>query len=280
MYKISEESSVLIKNPTSEKLDIIILAGQSNMEGFGCGPAHLEWIPNEKILMMNGEFSTHVEKYIVVEPAPEYSIGVADERYSKDYRAKTGVFALEFARRYAESRLAPDRKLLLVQSAVGGTGFVGGHWGESDILYKRMLEMVDAALLMNSENRVVGMLWHQGEHDAYEQRGADAEQILSSYEKNISTLINGARNRYGKDMPIVAAGFTHGWLDEYPVECKAVLSAMKKVFSELGRCILVENTEDLKSNADVIGGEDTVHFSKIACYELGARYFEAFEQII
>ena len=271
---------MILKNPISEPLDIIILAGQSNMEGCGRGEAEKEWIPSEKILMMQSEIRTRVEKYIVPEPSDEYYIEPADERYSSDYGMKCGVFALEFARLYSEQMLTPGRKLLLVQSAVGGTGFVGGHWGTSDILYKRMLEMVSCALGMNPENRIVAMLWHQGEHDAYERRGEGREQIASEYEKALTALIEGVRERFGNGFPIVAAGFTHGWVDEYPEECEAVLSATERAFSKLGKSALVTGTGDLKSNSDVIGGDDNVHFSKAACKILASRYFDAYEALI
>ena len=268
-----------LKNPITEPLDIVILAGQSNMEGFGRGAMESAWIPNEKILMLKGDVDTHAEKYLVAEPRDEYYIELADERYSTDAKERCGVFALEFARLYCEKFLAPGRRLLLVQSSVGGTGFVGAHWGKEDALYKRMLGMADMALNMNPENRIVAMLWHQGEHDAYEQRGSSYDTIFAGYKKNLSVLIDGVRSRFG-ELPTVAAGFTHGWYEEYPEECRAVISATETLFSELSLCALVENTKDLKSNADVIGGDDTVHFSKIACYELGKRYFASYEALI
>ena len=101
-----------IKNPINEKLDIFILAGQSNMEGNGKG-GESTWQKNPRILMMSGEISTRVEKYLVVDVADEYYIDIADERTSSEGE-KCGILALPFAELYAGELLDSDRKILLI----------------------------------------------------------------------------------------------------------------------------------------------------------------------
>lgn len=276
---------MVLKNTVSVPLDIIILAGQSNMEGNGLGECQYPWSLDSDILMMQCDIATEVKKneagreFIFVTPSEEYSIEPAEERINGD-GLPCGILALSFARLYKKNNLKNGRKLLLVQTAVGGTGFTGSHWGVEDILYKRLFEMTDAALAMNKENRVVSVLWHQGEHDAYENCGLGDEYIKDFYSKRLSLLVSGIREKYGEKLPFIAAGFTHGWMDEYPTENKAVIDASVDTLAALGCASYITKTLDLASNEDSVGNGDTVHFSKDALYTLGNRYYEEYVSLL
>ena len=276
---------MILKNTVSEPLDIIILAGQSNMEGNGLGECQHPWSLDSDILMMQCDIATEVKKneagreFIFVTPSEEYFIEPAEERINGD-GLPCGILALSFARLYKKNNLKNGRKLLLVQTAVGGTGFTGSHWGVEDILYKRLFEMTDAALAMNKENRVASVLWHQGEHDAYENCGLGNEYIKDFYSKRLSLLVSGIREKYGEKLPFIAAGFTHGWMDEYPTENKAVIDASVDTLAALGCASYITKTLDLASNEDAVGNGDTVHFSKDALYTLGNRYYEEYVSLL
>lgn len=83
-----------------------------------------------------------------------FKIKIADER-TLDGNAP-GDFALTFAEKYIEyGFLQEERKLLIVRGAIGGTGFMKKHWCVQDIVYKKMIEMTDYALMSSPENRVV-----------------------------------------------------------------------------------------------------------------------------
>ena len=112
----------MLKDFTKEKFDIIIQAGQSNAEGCGCGPAKEPYVPSDKVFYLNRDF--------VITQACERVTG--NEIQSN--------WSLSFSREYINAgMLAEDRKLLIIRSAVGGTGFLDKRWGMKDELYLCMM---------------------------------------------------------------------------------------------------------------------------------------------
>ena len=51
--------------------------------------------------------------------------------------------------------MEPGRKILILRTAVGGTGFRDHRWGMTDDLYLQMMEMIRTALSLNPKNRNV-----------------------------------------------------------------------------------------------------------------------------
>ena len=114
-----------------------------------------------------------------------------------------GDLALTFAEKYVESGfLKENRAVLIVRGAIGGTGFQKRHWGLQDKVYLKMLEMVEYALSLNPENKVVAFLWHQGEHDAFEGNAPE------NYKKQLTALLKDLRKRYG-NIPFLAGDFAN-----------------------------------------------------------------------
>ena len=263
------------------KYDIIIVAGQSNAEGYGKGET--AFFPREDIMMMTGKFDAKVQQteygndYLELSVTEEYTISQADERQGDD--GKRGVIALSFAEKYAEKYLSNGRKLLLVQTSIGGTGFAKNHWGDGDILSERLYKMVDEALLMNEQNRVVAIAWHQGEHDSFEKEELTDRERYDFYYEKLKFFLGKLREKYGK-IPFISAGFTKQWVDSYPTRCEAVYSASEKVCAEDGKATFIRKTDDLKSNDQLFGDKDVVHYSKQACKILGERYFDEYEKLI
>ena len=108
--------------------DIVVVAGQSNAEGFGIGPVTREYIPDDRILLLTNLAEANIKKnehgkdeLKILYPAPN-RIETADEQGTGD--EKRGLLALFFAENYVRSGcLQSGRKLLIVNAAVGGTGF-------------------------------------------------------------------------------------------------------------------------------------------------------------
>lgn len=104
-------------------IDVIVYAGQSNSMGFGVGNEELCYTPDEDILMyFKGKMYTATERVI----------------NSRDKRA---IFALYFAKKYKEQYLKKGHKILLIATAVGGTGFSDHRWGIGEDLYNNLLAM-------------------------------------------------------------------------------------------------------------------------------------------
>ena len=242
---------------TKFKFDVVIQAGQSNAQGCGLGDVDSPYVPSDDVWQMNNELS-------ITAAAEEVEGGCA-----------VGNFALPFAARYvADNKLATGRKLLILKSAVGGTGFLDNRWGMRDDLYLKMIEMIAASLALNTENRLVAFLWHQGESDAAYEASYDGHYV------NLMTLAESVRDGFGrKDLPFIAGDFVHHWKNENSAACEPVVRAIKDVCADIGRAAFIE-TAGLQSNLQKLGyGDDNIHFSREALYILGAEYFRAYCKI-
>jgi len=267
----------MLMNPKKDKFDIIILAGQSNASGSGWGETTLPWEINSNIKMLRGGMNVIFsdcngpdKSEMKINVSQEHWIIDADERWDNEEKINQGVFALQFAKAYYENNLQKERKILIVDNALGCTSFSKGHWGDGDILYKRLFEITNEALSMNIENKVVAVLWHQGE--------SDVDNIApTTYKTCILKLINSIRKVYG-NVPFISGGFVDDWLHDYPVA-----SRYENVYKELVGKVErygFASAKGLSSNDEVVGKGGKLHFSKEGIYILGKRYYSEYQKII
>lgn len=254
-----------------EKYDIFIEAGQSNAEGYGHGPVEKPYIPHERILYLTQGEPVAAE----YEPKGEMKIQIAAERPNPAFgpEDRIGDLSLRFAREYLDAGfLAADRKLLIIRSAVGATGFLKHYWGMEDPLYLRMLRMTDHALSLNPQNRLMGLLWHQGEHEAAFQNDP------RRYQDQLTELVKSVRNRYeAPRLPFICGGFCDQWAQKNQPECDQIMDAIRGAAKELGGIYV--DTQDLRSNDQKCADGDEIHFCREALQELGLRYFEAYRAL-
>lgn len=254
------------------KFDVFIIAGQSNAEGYGLGPVTEEYIPQDNIFCLNVNINvTDTGSGLdIVYPDTPFIIEMATERSNSDGKP-LGDLSLSFSKEYVSHKCLEDgRKLLIIRAAVGGTGFKKKHWGENDSVYHKMLQMTDYALSLNKENRLKAMLWHQGEHDAFEGN------TPSSYHSQLKTLFLNVRKRYScSNLPIIAGDFCHHFKISNPNNCEEIVKEIKSVIYEIGNSAFVE-TDGLLSNDQTIKNGDTYHFSRESLILLGKRYFMAY----
>lgn len=265
----------------AEKYDIIVLAGQSNAEGQGQGEVTEEYAPDERIHFMSDAFNA---RFVTTDgvsvlhydwPAPS-SVSIADERIKND--VKMGCFALQFAQKYAAECLEGGRKVLIVNANFGGTGFHRPEWGVGNIMHERMVAMTNEALGYNPENRVVAILWSQGEHDAFEDADWDAERRYAVHKNNLTTTFADFYERTGcKDAPIIACGFTDTYCESVPEASEAVLKAIVECVDAVGGGFV--DTKGLTSNSQVLGGGDIYHYSREALHILGGMLFDKYKEI-
>ncbi len=254
-----------IMNFADEKFDIIWLSGQSNAQGSGYGPIEEEHLPDGVLFRMFGS-GKYVNGDWVLPLPVEVGIEQSDSRKKFD-------FAIPFAREYMKNDLlAKGRKLLIVDTALGATGFAKGHWRPKEPACIRMHQMLDAALSMNPENRVVAILWHQGESDA--ARDVDEK----THYDNLSALLRSVRAKVGV-VPIIAGDFCAQWKEQNAEKCAPVVRAIRRVVEDMGGAFV--ETADLPSNEqDKTEQPDQIHFSRRSLEILGKRYFKAFEKIL
>ena len=252
----------MLKDFTRETFEILVQAGQSNAEGYGFGDTENPWEPDERVWYLNENFT--------ISQAAE-PVAVNDARTN---------FSLSFAREYVRNgRLAEGRKLLIVRAAAGGTGFLDGRWKPEDDLYLRMLDMTKTALDLNGGNRLVALLWHQGEQDAVQNAS------FETHYSNLLTFVKGVRKTFSVPaLPFIAGDFVPHWKNDNLAVCAPVVNAMRAVCRDCGNGAFVE-TDGLLSNAQFsgrhpFGWDDPIHFCRSSLYILGERYYRAFEGIV
>lgn len=247
----------MLKDFTKEKFDIIIQAGQSNSEGFGMGKVEEPFVPSPKIWYLENDFT----------------ICMAQENVNGN--ESVANFSLTFSTDYIKNEMLHEgRKLLIIRAAAGGTGFLDDNWKMQDVLFLRMMEMIKTALSLNPENRLVAFLWHQGETDAI-MYASEQEHY-----DNLSTLLNAVRSEFEfSNLPFIAGDFVQHWKMDNIAICEPVIAAIKRVCETSGSAQFVE-TDELKSNDQVLGNQDPIHFCREAIYLLGHKYFDAFSKII
>ncbi|MBQ6922029.1 MAG: hypothetical protein IJQ66_02965 [Clostridia bacterium] len=267
------------------KYDIIVVAGQSNAEGNGIKKDDKEII-SEKVyhIVDKNYIGTKVlddGKVIIDMVYPtEMIFEKAHERINGDNK-KIADFSETFAKCYIDGGfLEKGRKVLIIKTAVGGTGFARHEWGVGSVLFERLNLMVDYGLKLNKENRIVAFLWHQGEHDAFENADLGAKERYNFYYENFKKQTLAVREKYGKDIPVIAGEFANSWaeLPENKSKCDAVERATKDVCRDIGRAAVVES-EGLITNDQAFGNGDNIHFCAESQYELGKRYYSLFEKI-
>ena len=270
----------------NNKFDIIIVAGQSNAEGNGIKKDDKEII-SDKVYQIadKNHIGTKVlddGKVIIDMVYPtEMVFEKAHERVDANSN-KFADFSETFAKCYIDGGyLKKGRKVLIIKAAVGGTGFARKEWGVGSILFERLNLMVDYGLSWNKENRIVALLWHQGEHDSFENTELGVKERYNFYYKNFKEQMLAFRKKYGKDIPVIAGEMVNSWaeLPENKAKCDAVEKATKDVCRELGKAAVV-SSEGLLSNDDAFKNGDNLHFCAESVYELGERYYSLFEKII
>lgn len=247
-----------MKNFAECAFDIIIQAGQSNAEGYGFGPVEKPYEPNDRVWYLNSDLT----------------VSMAVEKVTGNEIQSN--FGLPFAREYLKNEcLAEGRDLLIVRSAVGGTGFSDHRWGICDDLYLHMMEMTRQALALNPENRLVALLWHQGETDAINRVSYEVHKA------NLQALFDSVTDTFDvPELPIIAGDFVQHWKGDNIEQCEPVIDAIRAVCRDCKNGAFVE-TDGLCSNEQELhraplGWKDPIHFSREAVYALGVRYFEAF----
>lgn len=174
------------------KYMIVCVAGQSNAVGYDESPVaqgYCERFDSARIrqLGLHGEDNLHV-----------IALGACAQSY-QDMRPfgnplnpgiGTKGIHLPLAHKLLE-HIPEDYGILIISCAYGGSGFTVGEfgpydearlapaagvwrWGVSSNYYRGMKERVAYALDLNSENRFLGVVWCQGEHDSGDAAGQKA----------------------------------------------------------------------------------------------------------
>jgi hypothetical protein len=259
--------------------DIFLLAGQSNMAGRGRVPTPID---------VDGQPSTAIKMW---DPARGI-VAASDPLLHPEAGSKPTAVgpAMSFAKSYVaylNDVGYPNRRVLLVGAAWGGTSFVEDvaqlhrRWiATSDPavggdLYRtavsRANAAITAAVAQAPGSQFKGILWHQGESDLV-RGGAGA------YAANHKALMIALRSKItgAASAPIVVGEMTPCFWSQCESSVRTVsqgdrdlfLRYLHRITIELGKAAWV-------SSAGLQGNEagDQIHFNTASQRELGRRYF-------
>lgn len=232
----------------TERLDIFLLMGQSNMKGRGVMPA--EPLRDPRIVMM----SKRTDGYFLARHPLHLTGSPVD--FSGADNAGVGP-GLAFAQALIAAQ--PKSRILLIPCAVGGSSL--GQWQKGKRFYEETIRRVRLAVKQGpkGKTRIAGALWLQGESDS-----GTADKI-ERYPAAIDRLIDDLRADLGTpELPFIAC--TIG-------EIKSDIEARKKI-----NAILLELPNQRSHTACVDGRSfaaflrDNVHFDTPTQQEHGRRF--------
>ena len=267
----------------NEEYDVIILAGQSNAVGYGSGETDEPFIQSDDILEISDPYpitlytAENGRRMLDMPFPPDLYFGRAKERFA--YSRLNACLANRFAEDYVKcGHLNPGRKLLIVKTAVGGTGFTKRQWTEDGQCRQKMIHMIGEMKKLSNNMKVVALLWHQGEQDAGDRPEIPANERQEFYFNEFGEFVSRVRGILGNDFPIICGEFTPPWMAKNKESCNAVLTAMKRVLENDGYGTVV-SSEGAEVNDEATGNGDILHFSRNGIHLLGRRYFEAFKKL-
>ena len=240
--------------------DVVLVIGQSNARGAGSPvPEPDPW--------------AGIDQYPAANHAGAGTIVPAvDPLLHQDPRLVGAGFALPFARRYRQEH--PDRKVLLVPSAYGATGFStsapaqGGTWDwtapddGTNLAVNAVRQTQDALTAAGSGARLAGILWHQGEGDG---------SIAADYHLYLDGLIAWLRDQLdAPDVPFVVGQMSpdrQGGGNGVTIDAAHQMTPAR-----------VERTAFAPTPAGLHNYGDATHLATRGLQKVGLNFFDALER--
>ena len=242
----------LAANPNDIGYDIVLLIGQSNMSGH---------TPIESYDPALDTTNTRIQQRPPVGASANTIILANDPLWHHDKQAQGAIgLGMSFARAYLQT-IPVTRKILLLPQASGGTGFADNRWNPGNDLYNSAVTNTNAALALDPKNRLVAILWHQGENDT-------GSLTKAQYITRLDAMINGMRSAItgATNVRFILGEMVRDW-----VGTVAGRVAIQQAIQETPtRLFYTAVTSSLGLSGS---GGDNIHFSGASARTLGQRYF-------
>lgn len=191
--------------PDADGWDIIVAAGQSNMAGVSTGsvPSALLDASDPSIYELRSGSSS-----------PTVAVAPLGHPTSNANGYGPGP-ELEFAKAYKARKLRSNRRVLILPVAVSSTGVTeSGPWAVGGAAYNNMLAQISAAIALPGNNRVVALLWSQGETDSNRSQVGGTSATTQEYRNAFHPVIDGFRasTPSAAYAPIVIMGMEPAWV--------------------------------------------------------------------
>jgi len=235
-------------------MKVFLLAGQSNMQGFG----HIAGYP---VLRDERVFNLATGKAeVAVEPLHHW----AEHPYMPE-----GIglgLAMPFALEILKA--SPDLQIGFIPSARGGSRL--DEWLPGNDNFERAITLFERAARNVPGVELAGILWHQGEGDS------DTPEKARSYGERFLRTMRGFRERLHAPAVPVVAGELGRFIPKtsHLPERDTVVDQTQAALIELGDAAFA-TSEGLVSNPN-----DTVHFDTPSIRAFGLRYANAYLRLL
>ena len=271
----TEKSKVKIED--KKVVHVILLAGQSNMQGAGdfdeldaSEIERIEKISNRVSLSFNGGIAKPLAYY--------------DNKPSEKYEF-TKRFGPEIFIGLTLAEANPNQEFLLIKRSQGGTALYGAwnpNWTAEKAkavekpkkqniqLYNKHIEDIRTNLAeleaQGKTYKIIGLAWMQGENDAAKEISA------TTYEANLKTLIKSYRDEFSvADMPFVIGQINSRYGKFRKQGPAMVRKAMEDVAASDKNADVIETTTD-ESWSDYPKHSDNVHYNAEGQRRLGMMF--------
>ena len=261
---------------SDDKINVFILAGQSNMTGAAdasnLSKVDLKDLENAKknvSFIYNGN------------DAVPLNITIPADWKKKKFQLDS-CFGPEIFFGIELSKKHPNKKFLFIKRALGGASLYGcwnPNWTKEKAqyvnelkrpkLFHELLNDVDRKLSKydKSDYQIMAMLWVQGESDSGQKWGPLPSD---TYAENLTNLISKSRDafKYPK-MPFLIM----------QVGSKKIGQAMKSVSNELKNVIFIPQNMDKSSYNFLSRREDNIHYNYNGMKKISNLFFNNFNSI-
>ncbi len=286
---------------TTTAYDIIIVAGQSNAVGFGNGsytelPRFVTATNTAKVFQV-GRFSSHNMRITPVthEPLEFWGMNQTFSSTTLDHHGSAYPFALRLA-----ATETAGRKVLIIPAAKGGTSIlewdnVVNNFGsstdpDSTVLYDDMIARTKFALAQNPQNRVVAVIWRQGEADVnalYTLSNPFHPFMTSSstYQSKLVALRTQLRNDLSSQgcVPFLFGEMTQQWVPTVAkyqamsgLEAKSAITNVIKYVASTDSC---NTSVFVPSMNTTVNSSGPIHFDAVGQWNMAKKFWSAYQTV-
>jgi hypothetical protein len=181
---------------------------------------------------------------------------------------------ISFDRHFAAARRKANpkiKKLVIINRAVGGSGFSNNHWNQGNTTYTDFVDDINSFLGKYPEYHMPGIIWHQGEQDALGGTTEAAHQTnLTNMETGFSQDISG----YSDDTIFIAGTLSEDWITQADATRRPVDDAIRNVSAYITNSSFI----DLSDQNGVV--TDEIHFDTPAKRIMGQRYAKEAQKVL
>jgi len=247
---------------STDAYDVFLIAGQSNTLNGCCKDPAIQKM-DDSIMQLGRYGEDSLEVILAKEPLDHH------DNTRKERLDRIG-FAMTFAKLYKETYLEEGRKILLIPTGHGGTGFIDGHWNPGDDYYEDAIMRVNYVFEKYPNSELKAILWQQGEKDVMKKS--------NHYKADLDTMI--VQIRRDIKSASISTPFFMGGMVPYWVSQKKRREVQQKDISQTPKRHLnvwYVSPHDPFTISKKDNDSDMVHYDAKGQIELGKRYFTQYQ---